>query len=178
MPTVRKTGSPTPGSRAATRGALLETCLEQLYQHNFHPYRSYAEFRRAEIVSPRYVIRNFPHASPYGTPGKKEGLIVAPEATPGFFERDEEGIRVVVEAKYQNSSGSVDEKIPFIWQGFLDSPILNWVVVFDGKYWKTGRGRAAMKWLENRPVPSGRRLHVVSRTEFQALVRDAWGRSS
>src|SRR5260370_20441379 len=165
MPTPRQTRSTRPPPNRHSRSQLLEACIDSLHALNFQIYASYAVFKGAEIVSPRYVIRNFPHASPYGTPGKKEGLAVSAEAAPGYFQSDDDGVRVVVEAKFQDSSGSVDEKIPFIWEGFLDSPILNWVVVFYGRYWKTGRGREAVKWLKARADKGlpGRQMHVVNR---------------
>jgi hypothetical protein len=155
---------------------LLEHCVSSLGALGFHEYATNGSFQRAEVVGARYVIRNYPHPSLYGTRGTKEAFIVAADAS-GVFVVDDDGLaRIVMEAKWQESSGSVDEKLPYIWEAFLASPVRNWVVVLDGRYWKTDRGKAAVAWLRSKqPGPEKRRFHVVDRRGFHDLVRRAWG---
>jgi len=95
----------------------------------------------------------------------------------GLFAPDEQGcVRAIIEAKWQDTSGSVDEKLPYIWEAFRDSPVHNWVVVLDGRYWKTARGNAAVNWLWMKAGKfDGRSLHVVDRKGFIALAMKAWG---
>lgn len=168
--TTRQTGG---------KSVLLEQCVESLHLLGFQVYDSAGSYKRATVVPPRYVIRSFPHESVYGTPGKKEALIVAPNGV-SYFALDEGGnARVILEAKWQETSGSVDEKFPYIWEAFCLSPVKNWVIVLDGKYWKTGRGKAAVGWLRSKaPGPAGRRLHVVDRKGFIELAGLAWGRKA
>lgn len=170
-PVARKTGG---------KSALLENCVDSLHLIGFQVYQSSSSFGRAQVVPAKYIIRCFPHESLYGTPGKKEALIVAPDGV-AFFKPDDEGnVRVILEAKWQESSGSVDEKLPYIWEAARVSPVKNWVVVLDGRYWKTGRGKAAVGWLVARSADhdGDHRLHVVDRRGFYELADRAWGLGS
>jgi len=162
--------------RSSGKSALLEDCVQSLGLLGFHEYGTNGSFKRAEVINARYIIRSFPHESLYGTSGKKEALIVAPNGS-GSFALDDDGMaRVIMEAKWQESSGSVDEKLPYVWEAFCESSVRNWVVVLDGRYWKTDRGQAAVAWLKSKmPGPESRRFYVVDRRGFRDLVRRAWG---
>lgn len=165
--------------RTSAKSALLEQCVESLHLLGFQIYPSNGTFQRAQVIPAKYVIRNYPHQSLYSTPGKKEALIVAPNGL-GFFAPDDDGnAQVILEAKWQESPGSVDEKLPYIWEASRVSPVKNWVVVLDGRYWKSGRGKAAVNWLALRaPGADDRRLHVVDRRGFIDLADLAWGRTA
>jgi hypothetical protein len=165
-----------PTRRVSGKSALLEDCVGSLHLLGFQTYQSNGSFQRAKVVPPKYVIRSFPHESLYGTPGKKEALVVAPDGR-GLFAPDEQGCtRIIIEAKWQDSSGSVDEKLPYIWEAFRASPVHNWVVVLDGRYWKTVRGKAAVNWLGLKAgLFDGRTLRVVDRKGFIDLAMKAWG---
>jgi len=165
-----------PTRRASGKSALLEDCVGSLHLLGFQTYQSNGSFQRARVVPPKYVIRNYPHPSLYGTPGKKEALVVAPDGD-GFFTPDEQGCtRIIIEAKWQDSSGSVDEKLPYLWEAFHTSPVRNWVVVLDGRYWKTGRGKAAVSWLGHKAGQfDDCTLRVLDRKGFIELAMQAWG---
>jgi hypothetical protein len=176
--TRRVPAKPKPKKRqTGGKSALLEQCVQSLGLLGFHEHPSYRDFQRAEVINPRHVIRNYPHDSLYGTPGRKEAFISAPDGA-GCFILDDEGIaRIILEAKWQGRSGSTDEKLPLVWEAFLASPIRNWIVVLDGPFWNTNRGKAAAAWLQGRaPGPDGRQLYVVDRRGFLELARRAWGR--
>lgn len=167
-----------PSAPKKKRSGLLEDCVQLLDGYGFHEYTT-PTFKRAKVIPDRYVRRHYPHTTLYGTVGYKEGLIVAPDDGSGLFSPDNDGIlRVVVEAKWQEGSGSTDEKLPLVWEAFLASPVRNWVVVLDGGFWdRTPRGKAAAAWLQAKtPGPEGRRLYVVDRRGFRDLIKRAWGR--
>jgi len=186
--------------RASGKSALLEQCVESLHLLDFQIYQSNGSFQRAKVVPVKYVIRNVPHLSLYGTPGRKEALVVAPDGR-DLFMPDERGCaRIIIEAKWQDVNGSVDEKLPYVWEAFQNSPVQNWVIVLDGRFWKTGRGKAAANWLASKagqmpmvqvflpagdedeepvllesPLQLGRTLRVVDRKGFIDLAMQAWG---
>lgn len=176
MTTRRAPTKPKAKRRSSGKSALLEHCVQSLGTLGFHEYATHGDFKKAEVVGPRYVIRNYPHPSLYGTWGRKEAFIVAPDIS-GVFIPDDDGLaRIVMEAKWQEVSGSVDEKMPFVWAAFLASPVRNWIVVLDGRYWNTERGKAVVAWLRSRqPIPEKRRFYVVDRRGFHDLARRAWG---
>lgn len=170
-----------PAKKRATRGsngksALLEDCVGSLHLLGFQTYPSNRDFQRAKVIPERYVVRNVPHQTLYGTPGRKEAFVVAPDGR-GFFAPDEDGAaRIIIEAKWQGRSGSVDEKFPHVWEAFLASPVANWIIVIDGPFWKTTRGKAAVAWLSSKAgLFEGRTLRVVDRKGFIDLAMQAWG---
>jgi hypothetical protein len=150
--------------KTGARSQLLELSVRSLQLVNFQIYDSIGHFRSATVTPARYVICNYPHESLYGTSGRKEGYIVADED------------RYVLEAKYQDSSGSVDEKLPYLWMSFLASPVPGWIAVLDGNYWtRNARALEARAWLARQSVPEGREFHLFNRTGFMTWVRGKWG---
>jgi hypothetical protein len=147
------------------RARQLENGTLGLRHIGFHEFGSYEEFdKRGKLLLPdRYVIPHFPHETLYGTGGYKERYIY------------DHGIEYIFEAKLQNGSGSVDEKLPYLWESFLVSPYPNWIVWFDGNWFtKNPRGIAAIAWLRRRAAEAGmpgRRLDVcASDDEWVDLV--------
>lgn len=169
----------TPRRRRRTSGKsqLLEHGVNTLHALGFQVYDGYPQFKKATVVPARYVIRNYPHESIYGTPGRKEAYIVAPPSA-GFICDETGNVRILIEAKWQESSGSVDEKMPFVWQSFLESDIPNWIVIMDGGAWKTTRGKNVVAWMRTRVAPEGRSWHVTDHREFIHLATATWGAAS
>lgn len=166
----------TPKKRRKTSGKsqLLENGVNALHALGFHVYDGMPQFKRAVVVGDRYVIRNYPCTSIYGTRGFKEAFIVAPPSN-GFLSDEDGKVRILVEAKWQEISGSVDEKMPFVWQSFLESKVRNWIVIMDGAHWKTSRGKAAVEWMKARRPPADGRWYVTNAREFIHLATDTWG---
>lgn len=178
-------GGPRRRKRSGGKSALLEQVVESLELIAFHRYTNHA-FKRATVVGDRYFITHYPHPALYGGKGFKEALIVGPSQTAGFVPDEKGVVYIILEAKWQETSGSVDEKMPYIWEAFRASDIPNWVVVMDGPAWKTERGKAAKGWLQVRSEQAGTVLHgdagcvlhVTDRRGFTALMKDSWGASS
>lgn len=154
--------------RFRAKSQLLEQCVRSLTLCGFQVFDSYDHFRKSILVD-RCVILNFPHNSLYGTKGRKEALIIA---STGWGNPCEDGkFRYIVEAKYQDVSGSVDEKFPYIYESCLTSPFKNWIVILDGYWWKSERGKKAVDWLKRK---SDGRLTVVNHKNFLELVEKTW----
>jgi len=162
------------GRRTGGKSQLLENGVNTLHALGFQIYDGKPQFDKAVVKRDRYVIRNYPCMSIYGTPGKKEAFIVAPPSE-GFVCGDDGRVRILVEAKWQESAGSTDEKMPFVWQSFLESDIPNWIVIMDGANWKTTRGKAVVAWMKAREAPSDRRWYVTNAKEFIHLATATWG---
>jgi len=162
--------------RRSSKSALLEQCVEALQLVGFHIYKGNPVFKKVTVNQTRYVVQNFPHPSLYGTRGTKEAYLVADDPTGAFTTGDDGKAHIIMEAKWQESAGSVDEKLPYIYECFRASPYPNWIVVFDGRYWKTPRGKAAVAWLAAKTTDIGdRRLYVLDRNEFIKLAKQIWG---
>jgi hypothetical protein len=151
------------------RARQLENLTIGLRHLGFQEFGA-AEFKNSlkkpgtfQFLPSRYMVRDFPHETPWFTPGKKERYI------------NDNGIEYIFEAKMQNGSGSVDEKVCLLWECFCVSSIPNWIVCFDGNWYRHDpRGIAIVAWLrrriEDRPI-DGKQFYVCANDdEWVALV--------
>ena len=73
---------------------------------------------------------------------------------------------LVIESKWQQSPGSVDEKLPFLVQNIKERFPIDSVVVIDGGGFKKG----AIKWVKSQI--GGRLLDVFSMSDFHKWVNE------
>lgn len=125
----------------------------------------------------KWLVPNFPYTTLYGSRGRCEFVLDAPCQDRGTFRLTRRGRAVAfVECKYQDASGSCDEKLPYIARTFQkNSQIENMIVFFEGAWWTRGRGKKAVDWLRHEADAishqQGRRLIVVENMEaFFALA--------
>jgi DNA adenine methylase len=71
---------------------------------------------------------------------------------------------LVIESKWQQSGGSVDEKYPYMVLNLKEQSPVQSIVVVDGNGQKAG----SVKWL--RQQTDQKLLHVLSMAEFQRWV--------
>jgi len=72
---------------------------------------------------------------------------------------------LIIECKWQQSSGSVDEKYPFTLFNIIKIGVPTVILLDGGGYKKT-----AKKWLQEQVNPKRALIGVYSMAEFQALV--------
>lgn len=88
-----------------------------------------------ERENPRIAVLDAPYQSIYGHRTRIEFLLILGER------------QILVEAKRQSSSGSVDEKLPYVFLNALENmPEREFVFVMDGEGWREG----ARAWIEAR----------------------------
>src|SRR6516165_4495884 len=112
-----------PHKNTVRLARLLENGICILSMEGFEIFKGMPAFEKrikTSTAPPRFIITHYPLASLYGTPGFKEAFIHCDRV--GDF---------IFEAKYQNGSGSVDEKCPYLWECFSASTVPNWIVWFD-----------------------------------------------
>ncbi|WP_156953320.1 PD-(D/E)XK nuclease superfamily protein [Afifella pfennigii] len=87
-----------------------------------------------EVARPApWYRRNAPYTSIYGHDARIEFLLAIGAR------------RYLVETKRMSVSGSVDEKLPFVWLNALENqPEYDFVLVLDGEGWKP----EARRWVE------------------------------
>lgn len=76
---------------------------------------------------------------------------------------------LIIECKWQQSKGSVDEKYPFLLYNIVHTGIPT-VVLLDGGGYKP----AALKWLKSMVCPKGALIHVWTMAEFQKAANDGF----
>jgi hypothetical protein len=165
------------GKNTIARSRLLENAISGLRHLDFYSFKSIKEFQKAGLLIPeRYLIRHYPHPTLYHTPGLYE--------TTGWKEAFicDRGTQYIFEAKYQCKDGTTDEKLPHVFESFLASPVRNWIVWFDGKFWlERPRALGGIAWLRQHAAtrcPMGRNFYICATDdEWVALVDALFKRS-
>ena len=124
----------TQGAKANLNGKAFEDMMTTLFQtHRFEVTTEAEMNRRTEPLPDRYVIKNAKYKTIYEEGGRTEFVIVDGER------------RIRVEAKFQMSQGSVDEKFPYmLLNGIYAYPENEVIFVVDGDGYKPG----ARVWLQ------------------------------
>lgn len=76
---------------------------------------------------------------------------------------------LIIECKWQQSSGSVDEKYPFALFNIIKIGVPT-IILLDGGGYKP----AAMKWLKEQADPKRALIGVYNMAEFQKLVNNGF----
>jgi hypothetical protein len=76
---------------------------------------------------------------------------------------------LIIECKWQQSSGSVDEKYPFLYFNIIKTAVPT-VVLMDGGGYKP----AAMAWLKDQVSKTGALIGVWTMAEFQTQVNNGF----
>ncbi len=127
------------GAQANKNGRVFENMMVPIFKD-----AGFEVFVESELKTPtiqekvstlqRYVIKNAAYTTIYNEGGKTEFVIV------------EGNRRIRVEAKYQSTAGSVDEKYPYmLLNGIYQYPENEIIFVVDGGGYKPG----ARQWLED-----------------------------
>lgn len=163
-----------------TGSRLLEKHINTAFGSlGFARCKGLAEFHRVQRAGVGCVIADFPHSTLWGTRGRKEAMVLAERNPSGQLLPSDDGLfRCVIEAKYQKGSGSVLEKVAYVWLACQQSTVPNWLFLYGGKYWENATASAAVTWLQCQAgmfLPDDTRLFVCSLEEFPDFVRKVWG---
>ncbi len=126
------------GRRANSSGNLLEQTVKNIcIQKGFklEKYQNYVK-NRGLFEEREILLTNVPYKSVYGHNGKTEFLLKS----------EKYGLKTRIECKWQQVSGSVDEKLPYLYLNCIESmPEEHIILIVDGGGWKNG----AVDWLKN-----------------------------
>lgn len=118
----------------------------------------------------RIALRQPPYTTLYGRPGRYDFLLIAPELEEPVW----------IETKYQKTSGSIDEKAPYVFFNALTAvPGKHVIILVGGEGWREG----AIKWiyaakdnkqfLEMANYP-GKRVDVMNPDEFTSWLENVF----
>ena len=129
----------TQGAQANKTGHILESTVENAFRQHGFGKLSHREFRMLELLGDDgaggdYLVKNYPYTSIYGHEGKTEFLAVSARRN----------LRVRIECKWQQCSGSVDEKFPYLMENCRIMPEDRIIILVDGGGYKPG----ALAWLK------------------------------
>jgi hypothetical protein len=124
------------GALANSAGSTLEsTVVGTLTSKGFQTvsYRDY--MKRPTAYCNELLLRNVPFTTIYGHPGNTEFLIRS----------ERYHLEIRVECKWQQSSGSVDEKYPYTYLNCIEAmPERDIIIIVDGG----GAKQGAVDWLK------------------------------
>ena len=131
------------GSTANKNGKIFEQIMVPLFQNHGFAVVTEADIKNDPLIIAgfnRYVIHNASFTTIYNQIGRTEYVIVDGAAGPNIR-------KVRVEAKWQQSKGSVDEKYPYmLLNGIYQYPEHEIIFVVDGNGYKPG----ARQWLKDK----------------------------
>lgn len=149
------------GKKTSFGGHLLEEVISCLELIDFIRCK-----KDTDLFIPKVLIENYPYQTIYKTKGRLEWMI-----------RNRE-VRYGLECKYQNSSGSTDEKLPYIAENFVFGDLEKMIVVYAGDHWKGNRGSSAITWLKNRAEnikhQHNKEMLVFTFSEFKNYALKNW----
>lgn len=171
------------GSKANNNGRTAEEVIEPAFKNNGYKIVAYSKFEtnRKKIermnkgeFKPRKPVENYceedklvltncPYTSIYQHRGKTEYVIVDKP----------KNRRIRVEMKWQQSSGSVDEKFPYVYlNAVLAYKEKEVIIIIDGGGYKEG----AREWIKNqckeRWLMEDKKITVMSIQEFVMFMNN------
>lgn len=160
MNSSSETTPPQGGTQANSTGNLLESFIENILKKKgyteFWDHRALMFANRASIGGKQYAKQIPCGMSIYESPRKCDFLIINKEKFP-------DGL--IIECKWQQSAGSVDEKYPFTVFNILKIGVPT-IILLDGNGYK----KTAMAWLKSQADPTRSLIGVYNMAEFQTLV--------
>lgn len=148
------------GQQANHSGNTLERFVENALKDNgyqeFLNHKDQVFAMRDTLGGKQYSKQPYCGESVYGSKRKCDFLIINKAKFPESL---------IVECKWQESAGSVDEKYPFSVHNIIKIGVPTVILVDGGGYKKT-----ALKWLKEQANPSSALIGVYTMSEFQAVV--------
>lgn len=153
------------GRRANRSGRVLENMVESVFRTHGYETASYAEWQRQpDEFGTRLLLKNVPYTTIYGHMGRSE-FVVLLSGKP----------QIRIECKWQQSSGSVDEKFPYLYLNAVEAmPEPTVLIIVDGG----GAKPSAIEWLrraaESRLYLNDphRAIHVMDSSGFVKWAND------
>ena len=149
----------TQGYEATHSGKFLEETLRRELSARGFLFRTNGnDANTLDMFAPRVVVIHAPYRSLYGCQSRSEFLIT-------------DGSRKIrVECRWQEISGSVDEKFPYLLRNAVECmPELEVLILYGGN----GARRDAIEWLKREAARiTAKRIYVVNINEFPRWVRN------
>ena len=123
-------------SRDTGSGSVLEATVISTFEKKGFKVVMHSEWKKnVEIYGKELLLKNVPYPTIYDHNGKTEFLLLS--------EKFKKEIRI--ECKWQQTSGSVDEKLPYLYLSAIEKmPEEEIIILYGGAGWKSG----AIPWLK------------------------------
>ncbi len=156
-------------SKGNKTGKLLEETVTTTFKKKGFEVVPYNKWKNhPEKYGKEVLLINVPYKTIYNHPGRTEFLLIS----------EKYNLKIRIECKWQQSSGSVDEKLPYLYLNVIETmPEDEIIILIDGDGWKAG----AIRWLKEavmgkkyttNPVQRKKKIHVFSLKEFLTWAND------
>lgn len=157
-------GTVSGGTRANNTGDLLEQFIEQMLKQKgyieFWDHKEQVFANRKAVGGKQYAKQVKVGTTVYESDRYCDFLVLNKELFP-------DGL--VIESKWQQSAGSVDEKYPFLVVNIMKTGVPTVVLIDGGGYKKT-----ALAWLKNQVDDRRALIGVWTMADFQKKVNDGF----
>jgi hypothetical protein len=125
------------GRKTNITGTQLEKAVQTvLLEKGFEIIMYRVWNKNPENYGKELLLKNVPFTTIYGHGGNTEFLLIS----------EEYKLRIRIECKWQQSAGSVDEKLPYLYLNTIEAmPEKDIMILIDGDGFKAG----AKTWLRN-----------------------------
>jgi hypothetical protein len=125
------------GKSANITGNQLEIAVQTVLLNKGFEIEMYRKWEKnPEKYGKEILLKNVPFKTIYGHKGNTEFLLLS----------EKYNLRIRIECKWQQSAGSVDEKLPYLYLNTIEAmPEKDIMILIDGNGFKTG----AKEWLRN-----------------------------
>ncbi len=121
---------------AAAQGSVLEQQVRSVLGQKGFQLERYSAWLKNPMIGDELLLTNAPFTTIYKHSGHTEFLLVSKKYN----------IHTRIECKWQQSAGSVDEKLPYLYLNAIEQmPEEDIIILIDGKGWKPG----AIQWLKD-----------------------------
>jgi len=125
------------GKSANITGNQLEIAVQTVLLNKGFEIEMYRKWEKnPEKYGKELLLKNVPFKTIYGHKGNTEFLLLS----------EKYNLKIRIECKWQQSAGSVDEKLPYLYLNTIEAmPEKDIMILIDGDGFKTG----AKEWLRN-----------------------------
>lgn len=154
--------TPTQGGKANKTGNVLEQTITGVCAaHGFEVVMYSEHIKRPENYGDELLLKNVPYTTLYGGRGYTEFLLVS----------ERYNLKTRIECKWQQSAGSVDEKLPYTYISCIEAmPENDVILLVDGDGFRDGAKEWARNAAANRKyIPDDKpekNVRVMSTVEF------------
>jgi hypothetical protein len=156
--------------KSSKSGNQLEQSVISVFSNNGFEVINYSDWKKKpDKFSKEVLLKHVPYQSIYGHKGFTEFVALSAKWN----------MRIRIECKWQQSAGSVDEKLPYLYLNIIETMEEDeFLILIDGDGFKQG----AIRWLreavnEKHYTTSENRyknIHVFSLTEFLTWANDTF----
>ncbi len=125
------------GRKTNITGTQLEKAVQTVLLEKGFEIEMYRKWEKnPENYGKELLLKNVPFTTIYGHGGNTEFLLLS----------EKYNLRIRIECKWQQSAGSVDEKLPYLYLNSIEAmPEKDIMILIDGDGFKAG----AKTWLRN-----------------------------